>query len=197
MTKNTHESPKAGCGMTRREVTQALVLCSCAVAAFKSGGLARAEETATVSLASGDRFAMEPESGAPAAIKAADLKPGQAIMGAYPLDPVSGTLRTESRFNMANLVRLSGEPKGDLAKTNGIAAFSAICTHKGCAITSWQPDINHWRCFCHMSEFDAAAKGERVDGPATDPLPTIPIAIDAEGYIVATGGFSATPGGTA
>jgi arsenite oxidase small subunit len=196
MTKTANEALN-GCGMTRRGVTQALVLCTCAFAALKSGAVAAAGESPSVSLKAGDRFALEPESGAPVAIKVGDLKPGQAIMGAYPLDPSSGTLRTETRFNMANLVRLSGEPKGDLAKTQGIAAFSAICTHKGCAITSWQPDNNHWRCFCHMSEFDAADKGERVEGPATDPLPTIPIAIDAEGYIVATGGFSAPPGGTA
>lgn len=197
MIKTSDEPLKTGCEITRRGVAQALVLCGCAIAAMKTAAVAKDGDSPTVSLKAGDRFALEPDSGAPVAIKAADLKPGQAIMGAYPLDPASGALRTDTRFNMANLVRLSGEPKGDLLQTQGIAAFSSICTHKGCAITSWQPDNNHWRCFCHMSEFDAAAKGERVDGPATDPLPTIPIAIDAEGYIVATGGFSALPGGKA
>lgn len=193
MTDTCYESDK-GIEFTRRGVTQALVLCGCALVAIKTGTVARAEDGPSATLAAGDRFSLEPENGAPIAIKAADLKPGQAIMGVYPLDPASGALRTESRFNVVNLVRLSGEPQGDLSKTQGIAAFSAICTHKGCAITSWQADVNHWRCFCHMSEFDAAAKGERVDGPATEPLPIVPIAIDAEGFITATAGFSAPPG---
>jgi Rieske Fe-S protein len=179
---------------TRRKIVQGVALCGCAAMALRSTGAAAGEEESTT-LAAGDRFAVEPVNGGPPQpIKIDGLQPGEAIFGAYPIDPATGKLRTDCRFNMVNLVRLSGELKGDLAKTQGIAVFSAICTHKACAITSWQPDTNHWRCFCHMSEFDAAAKGERVDGPATEPLPLVPIAIDAEGFITAAAGFSAPPG---
>ncbi|MEZ5901491.1 MAG: ubiquinol-cytochrome c reductase iron-sulfur subunit [Hyphomicrobiaceae bacterium] len=180
--------------LTRRSMAQALALCGCAAAAVASvPRRAVAETDPTATLQKGDRFAIIPDSGDPTPIKLDELKPGQAIMGAYPVDPTTGHPRTETRLNMVNLVRLSGEHK-NLEATKGVEVFSAICTHKGCAVASWQPDVNHWRCFCHMSEFDAANKGDVVAGPATEPLPTLPIGVDAEGYIVATGEFSAAPG---
>lgn len=181
--------------LTRRHLAQALAACGCAAMAMKPATAAAQDGDPVATLQAGDRFAIVPDSGAPVPIKLADLAPGQAIMGGYPVDPATGQPRTDTRLNMINVVRLSGDHK-HLAATNGVAVFSAICTHKACAVASWVPDANRWRCFCHMSEFDAADNGERVEGPATDPLPTVPIAIDAEGYIVATGGFSAAPGAT-
>lgn len=179
--------------LSRRNLAKALALCGCAAATVRATPV-RAGDDPVATLQAGDRFAIIPDSGPAQPIKHADLKPGQAIMGGYPIDPATGMPRLETRLNMINVVRLAGEVKGDLAKTGGVAVFSAICTHKGCAVASWVPDANRWRCFCHMSEFDAADKGERVEGPATDPLPMVPIAVDAEGYIVATAGFTAPPG---
>lgn len=199
MTNKRQDSDKRSDGnvtnssLTRRNLAKALALCGCAAATVRAAP-ARASEDPQATLQPGDRFAIVPDSGDPQPIKLADLKPGQAIMGGYPIDPASGKPRLESRLNMINVVRVTGEVKGDLAKTEGVAVFSAICTHKACAVASWVPDANRWRCFCHMSEFDAANKGERVEGPAIDPLPMVPIAVDAEGYIVATAGFSAPPG---
>ena len=190
---HTGEDNTASLQLTRRHLAQALALCGCATASLKST-VARAGDDAVPTLQKGDRFAIVPDEGPAHAIKFEDLKPGQAIMGGYPIDPSSGKPRLDTRLNMINVVRLAGEPKGDLAKTQGVAVFSAICTHKACAVASWVPDANRWRCFCHMSEFDAANKGERVEGPAIDPLPMVPIAVDAEGYIVATAGFTAPPG---
>ncbi len=190
--KQTADETASAKMLTRRRFAQGLAVCGCAAAAA-GAGRARADGDPVPTLQKGDRFAIVPESGDPAPIKLDELKPGQAIMGGYPVDPATGKARTETRLNMINVVRLSGDHKS-LAATNGVAVFSAICTHKGCAVASWQPDVNHWRCFCHMSEFDAAAKGDVVAGPATDPLPMIPIAVDAEGYIVAADSFSAAPG---
>ncbi|HMN36177.1 MAG TPA: ubiquinol-cytochrome c reductase iron-sulfur subunit [Hyphomicrobium sp.] len=190
--KQTADETASAKMLTRRRFAQGLAVCGCAAAAARAGR-ARADGDPVPTLQKGDRFAIVPESGDPAPIKLDELKPGQAIMGGYPVDPATGKARTETRLNMINVVRLSGDHKS-LAATNGVAVFSAICTHKGCAVASWQPDVNHWRCFCHMSEFDAAAKGDVVAGPATDPLPMIPIAVDAEGYIVAADSFSAAPG---
>lgn len=178
--------------MTRRDLAQALALCGCAAVALKPGQ-ARAEGDSGPTLQKGDRFAKIVEGSDPKPIKADDMKPGDAIMGVYPIDPATGKGREETRFNMVNLAKLKGDHK-NLAATQGITALSAICTHKACAVESWQPDESVWRCFCHMSEFDAANKGERIAGPAISALPNVPIEIDAEGYIVAKGGFSAEPG---
>lgn len=46
-------------------------------------------------------------------------------------------------------------------------AFSAVCTHQGCTVSSVQDSkIN---CACHQSSF-SAADGSPISGPATRPL---------------------------
>lgn len=172
------------------------LLVACTLSQLPLAGLAPCalSDEGGADLRSGDRFALLVENEAPRALKIDDLRPGQAIFGALPLDPATGALRSSSRLNAVNLIRVAGTPPAHLADTNGIAVYSSVCTHKGCSITSWQPEVSRFRCFCHMSEFDALAKGEAVEGPAVEPLPRVPAAIDAEGYITATAGFSAVPG---
>jgi Rieske Fe-S protein len=52
-----------------------------------------------------------------------------------------------------------------------VCAFSAICTHQGCAVTAVEEGtINRP---CHGSKFDATS-GEPVAGPARKPLPAVP-----------------------
>lgn len=52
-----------------------------------------------------------------------------------------------------------------------VAAFSAICTHKGCTV---KPNGKELDCPCHGSKY-AAATGKVLDGPAPSPLPRIPV----------------------
>ena len=49
-------------------------------------------------------------------------------------------------------------------------------------------------CPCHQSVFDALRGAEPIDGPATRPLPQLPLTVDAEGHLAATGDFSAPVG---
>jgi ubiquinol-cytochrome c reductase iron-sulfur subunit len=76
----------------------------------------------------------------------------------------------------------------------GILCYSKICTHVGCPISLWEQQTHHLLCPCHQSTFDLGDAGKVVFGPAARPLPQLPIALDAEGYIVAQRDFLVPPG---
>ncbi len=73
---------------------------------------------------------------------------------------------------------------------DGILCFSKICTHVGCPISLWEQQTHHLLCPCHQSTFDLADNGKVIFGPAARHLPQLPIAVDEEGYIVATSDFT-------
>ena len=72
---------------------------------------------------------------------------------------------------------------------NGILAYSKICTHVGCPISLWEQQTHHLLCPCHQSTFDLADNGKVIFGPAARALPQLPIAVDEEGYLIATSDF--------
>ena len=71
----------------------------------------------------------------------------------------------------------------------GIVAYSKICTHVGCPVALFEQHTHHLLCPCHQSTFDLNDACNVVFGPATRPLPQLPIAVDAEGYLVAQSDF--------
>jgi ubiquinol-cytochrome c reductase iron-sulfur subunit len=77
---------------------------------------------------------------------------------------------------------------------DGIYAYSKICTHVGCPVALYEQQTHHLLCPCHQSTFDLAQHCRVIFGPAVRPLPQLPIAVDDEGYLVATAGLSDTPG---
>ncbi|MEN3343565.1 MAG: ubiquinol-cytochrome c reductase iron-sulfur subunit [Arthrobacter sp.] len=72
---------------------------------------------------------------------------------------------------------------------NGIVAYSKICTHVGCPVALYEQQTHHLLCPCHQSTFDLTQECKVIFGPASRPLPQLPIAVDAEGYLVATSDF--------
>ncbi|HEX5568994.1 MAG TPA: Rieske (2Fe-2S) protein, partial [Streptomyces sp.] len=60
-------------------------------------------------------------------------------------------------------------------------AFGAVCTHGGCVLTSVKE--LEADCSCHGSRFDTTT-GEVLRGPATAPLPEVPVRADG-GTLVA------------
>ncbi|MEO3783323.1 Rieske 2Fe-2S domain-containing protein [Actinocorallia sp. B10E7] len=72
---------------------------------------------------------------------------------------------------------------------NGIIAYSKICTHVGCPAALYEQTTHHILCPCHQSTFDATDGAKVVFGPAARPLPQLPLAVDDEGYLIATGDF--------
>jgi ubiquinol-cytochrome c reductase iron-sulfur subunit len=73
---------------------------------------------------------------------------------------------------------------------DGILCFSKICTHVGCPISLWEQQTHHLLCPCHQSTFDLADNGKVVFGPANRSLPQLPLAVDSDGYLVATSDFT-------
>jgi len=71
----------------------------------------------------------------------------------------------------------------------GIVAYSKICTHVGCPVALYEQQTHHLLCPCHQSQFDVSDGAKVIFGPASRPLPQLPIAIDAEGYLVAKSDF--------
>jgi ubiquinol-cytochrome c reductase iron-sulfur subunit len=76
----------------------------------------------------------------------------------------------------------------------GILCFSKICTHVGCPISLWEQQTHHLLCPCHQSTFDLADNGKVIFGPAARHLPQLPLAVDEEGYLVATRDFTEAVG---
>ncbi|WP_236004717.1 Rieske (2Fe-2S) protein [Nonomuraea antri] len=60
-------------------------------------------------------------------------------------------------------------------------AFSSVCTHKGCAVST--PKDNVITCACHGSEF-ATDSGQATKGPATAPLTPYQVKVEGDGIVV-------------
>ncbi|GGF33651.1 cytochrome bc1 complex Rieske iron-sulfur subunit [Microbacterium sorbitolivorans] len=72
---------------------------------------------------------------------------------------------------------------------DGIVAYSKVCTHVGCPVALYEQQTHHLLCPCHQSQFDVSDEAKVVFGPASRPLPQLPITVDAEGYLIAQSDF--------
>lgn len=71
-----------------------------------------------------------------------------------------------------------------------LVCYSKVCTHAGCPVGLYRASVGELICPCHQSMFDVNRGAEVVSGPAGRPLPQLPLGVDDEGYLVATGDFS-------
>ena len=90
---------------------------------------------------------------------------GAAIAGESEVAPGS-VVEFEDSGNSAVLVHLDN---GDFV------AYSAVCTHQGCKVAYQGGNL---ACPCHGSVFDPANGAEVVAGPASRPLPEIPVKVE-------------------
>jgi len=75
---------------------------------------------------------------------------------------------------------IGGEPVLLAQPTAGeVVAFSAVCTHQACMVA---PEGARFVCPCHGSTFDAAT-GAVEQGPALEPLPSVPVSVDGDRVI--------------
>jgi ubiquinol-cytochrome c reductase iron-sulfur subunit len=81
-------------------------------------------------------------------------------------------------------------PEGRDAWTpEGCVAYSKVCTHAGCPVGLYRAADHALLCPCHQSTFDVLRGAVPTFGPATRPLPQLPLEIDADGFLVASGDF--------
>ncbi len=73
---------------------------------------------------------------------------------------------------------------------DNIVAYSKICTHLGCPAALYEQTTHRILCPCHQSTFLATEGARVIFGPATRALPQLPIGVDSEGYLIATGPFN-------
>ena len=86
---------------------------------------------------------------------------------------VGGTLP----FQLAN-----GAPALLFRTKTGVFAYQTICTHQG-GVTKYFSAKKVLVCPVHNASFDPFKKGAVVTGPATNPLPTVKVAIKS-GWVV-------------
>ncbi|MBG0816265.1 ubiquinol-cytochrome c reductase iron-sulfur subunit [Planomonospora sp. ID82291] len=134
--------------------------------------------------------------GTGAPIRAADFNSPGGILSVVP----EGYEHDLNELAKSTLILIKFRPEELKSGTNrnwapdGIVAYSKICTHVGCPAALYEQTTHHILCPCHQSTFDAADGAKVVFGPAARPLPQLPIAVDGEGYLVATADFPVPPG---
>jgi ubiquinol-cytochrome c reductase iron-sulfur subunit len=140
----------------------------------------------------GTRLALDP-SGTP--IRASDVTLGSsfAVIPEGLAEMHHGRLEEKAKSAVI-LVRMKPEDLNELPERadwsyDGIVAYSKICTHVGCPVGLYEQQTHHLLCPCHQSQFDVAEHAKVIFGPAKRALPQLPIAVDAEGYLIAQSDF--------
>jgi ubiquinol-cytochrome c reductase iron-sulfur subunit len=72
---------------------------------------------------------------------------------------------------------------------NGVVAYSKICTHAGCPVGLYRDEIHSLICPCHQSQFNVLNGAQPTFGPASRPLPQLPIQQQADGTFIALGDY--------
>jgi rieske iron-sulfur protein len=109
--------------------------------------------------------------------KASDLPVG----GSAQLFPIG---KSDNQDNLLQVVRIAASDG-----TAGLVAYSAICTHLGCAVFEKLNRDGLILCPCHGSIYDPANHAAVRRGPSDRALPGIPIADGPNGTVVANGAF--------
>ena len=76
----------------------------------------------------------------------------------------------------------NGAPALLFRTKTGVFAYQTICTHQG-GLTKYFSPKKLLVCSVHNASFDPFKKGAVVTGPATDPLPTVKVAVKS-GWVV-------------
>ncbi|MEX1163056.1 MAG: Rieske 2Fe-2S domain-containing protein, partial [Nitriliruptor sp.] len=124
-------------------------------------------------------------------IRPADLPLG-SVVTVWPEDALGREL---SAVMLIRLREVPVEPtRLDGVVDETLIAYSRLCSHAGCAVALYRDRDQALFCPCHQATFDARRGARPVSGPASHPLPQLPLGIDDEGFVIATGDLTAPPG---
>lgn len=118
-------------------------------------------------------------------VRPSDLPPN----GVLTVFPENHTHEADSQAMVIRLPSGADVPGPEEFSAEGLVAFSKICTHAGCPVGLYQTQTRQLFCPCHQSAFDVLEHAKPVSGPATRPLPQLPLGIDDEGFVIATSDF--------
>jgi ubiquinol-cytochrome c reductase iron-sulfur subunit len=110
--------------------------------------------------------------------------------------PVGGVLTVfpEGHVDAGDAAALLVRTQEGGGSPGGLLAHSKLCTHAGCPVGLYEPESELLFCPCHQSVFDLRDGARPVAGPATRPLPRLPIELGADGQVRATGDFDGPVG---
>jgi cytochrome b6-f complex iron-sulfur subunit len=92
-----------------------------------------------------------------------------------------GTTR-DIPIGQGKVVPVNNKPVIVVNTTQGVKAYSAICTHLGC-IVEWDQTRRFILCPCHDGRFNPIT-GAVISGPPPHPLPAVQVVVDAENIYV-------------
>jgi ubiquinol-cytochrome c reductase iron-sulfur subunit len=116
-----------------------------------------------------------------------DALPGGGLIVAF---PEGHTDAADSQVALLHLVGIAPQPGRESWSPESFFAYSRVCTHAGCAVAQYEDEAQMLLCPCHQSTFDLRDGARPVAGPAARPLPQLPLAIDADGYLIAQRDFT-------
>jgi ubiquinol-cytochrome c reductase iron-sulfur subunit len=124
------------------------------------------------------------------------LRPRDVAVGGVVTAWPEGAVDVE--LSAAMVIRLRERPRpptrAEYVVDDTVLAYSRICTHAGCPVALFRDRDQALFCPCHQATFDAAAGAVPTFGPASRPLPQLPLGVDDAGFLVALGDFDTMPG---
>jgi cytochrome b6-f complex iron-sulfur subunit len=140
-------------------------------------GVGAAGASLVAACGGGDDKASE-EGETPGAVEGAGEATGGANGGVAQVEGGEPIIQ-ESEVEAGSALEFTDEETGQQAilvhlESGDFAAYSAICTHRQCTVGYSDGNL---ACPCHGSVFDPMNGGAVVNGPATEPLPEIPVEV--------------------